>query len=188
MSNVPTTSLNDLDEVVTRPEVGRWRGKLLQATGEVSKKGNPMVVPIYVITEGPYEGGEARQWLTVSKKKSPKNGKVYAFGVMEMKRIFQLVGKALPADFKFPIFDMDDPSIADDDDVKQAVADAAASIFAKRLNNLDLEIVISDDGESDKIDDRTGKPYRKTRASVGGLFKKPQAVSAGTVADDYDDE
>jgi hypothetical protein len=187
MSNeVQTTSLDEIDDIVTRPEVGRYRGKLLQVTGEISSGKNPMITPIYVITEGNFEGAETRQWLTLFKKKSKKNQKTYAFGPMEIKRIFALVGKPLPAGFKFPMIDADDPNVDEND--KQKVADAAASLFAKRLANLDLEIVISDDGESDKIDERTGKPYRRTRTSIAGLFKKAAPVVAADVKDPYDDD
>ena len=193
---LPTVNIDDIQVISQRLEVGKYRGKLLQVVGEIAKKSkNPMVVVTLVVTEGPGEGEEAKMWHSLAVSKG-KNGKSYAGGLIDLRTVFARVGKPLPAGYAIPAVPSKDDTI--EEDVKRKVADTVAALYAKRLNGLDLEFAIKDDGEqmeddgkTPKIDPNTGVAYRNTRTEIIGLFKKASAVSTAAstrVKDEYDTE
>jgi len=192
-ATLPTVDIDEVSVITPRLGPGKYRGKMLQVTGEISKRSkNPMIVVTLVVTEGPNEGDESKMWYSLASKTT--KGKVYAGGLIDLRTAFARINKPLPKGYKIPCVPSKDPSI--DEDVKQQVADAVASLYAKRFNGLDIEFAIKDDGEqmeddgkTPKIDPNTGLAYRNTRTEIVGLYGGGKTAKAATVVtDEFDDD
>jgi len=168
-------NIDEISSITDRLPVGRgYIARLGEAQGKKSRSGSDMVEATWEIQKGPYVGTDAKTFYSLIVKKSPKNGKTYAFGISEMKRLFAAIGKPLPASFGFPLN-----------------ADAAAKLFATKLKGVSVELAAFEEEDRKGELDDNGNIKKYTRIKVIGPASTLAAIPTESPApaaatDEYD--
>lgn len=166
---------------------GRYPSRLAKCEAKLSKKQKWMVQANWEITEGDQEGLEQPTWysLVITRKKDKRGAvKVYAGGIMSMKRDMKNVGAEFPAGFIF--------SEAPDEKYAIEVARIFTKAFGGGAKLVEMNVlkdtkspVMDDEGnerryEEDGIDHKAGDVIYRTKTVITGPWgrQRPGAVTA----------
>lgn len=88
---------------------GEYVGRMSNLIPKLSKSAQkPMLEAHFEITEGEHAGETSRTWYSLAGTVSPKNGKAYFPGLMELNKSAHAIGSPFPGQSKFPT----DPALA----------------------------------------------------------------------------
>lgn len=167
-----TINVDDIAVIGDRLPAGRgYIARIGTVEGKKSRNDKPCVYATFEVIKGEHEGKEATCFFSLSVTKG-KDGRTYASGIVEMKRIFAAIGKPLAANFGFPLNEQ-----------------TAAQLLHKKLQGLQVELAVIEEKDRNGATDDNGNVKVYTRTKVIGLANKPAPVeSADTVAvaDEYD--
>ena len=166
-------SIDQITVIGEQVPVGKYKARLLDATGEMSKSSNkPMIIATWEITQGEHEMKETRSLfpLSVTLKKDKKGTmRTYAGGIADLAAAVRAVNgaKLLPA--QWPV----EPTL----EFAQQTAVALKKVFG----NKNVDIAVMPNNYERTEDDGTVTQVNGTRTKVVGVLNiaTPAAASTG---------
>jgi hypothetical protein len=173
-------SIDEIVEIGQTVPPGRYVVRMISCDAKASSKGNPMLVVTYEVMQGEHEGLEATCYYTLMAVKG-KDGRVYAGGLTELRKIFAAVGKPLPAGYKW---ELGNPSVPNSNEKSMALY---RKMFMEKVSAMvKLEMLIVPDKNSPRknrdtdelVKDDDGNQLYNSRRTIVGLANRSVAPSA----------